>query len=54
VPGRAGARRVLRLPLPHEHQIADGEAKRNDEKFCHVAAWEYTGETVKPDRHVER
>jgi succinate dehydrogenase / fumarate reductase flavoprotein subunit len=36
-----------------EHQMADGEAKRNDEKFCHVAAWEYTGETTKPTRHVE-
>ena len=25
-----------------EHQI-DGEAKRDDEKFCHVAAWEWNG-----------
>ncbi|MDQ1265752.1 MAG: succinate dehydrogenase / fumarate reductase, flavoprotein subunit [Bacteroidota bacterium] len=24
-----------------EHQYPDGEAKRDDEKFCHVAAWEY-------------
>jgi succinate dehydrogenase / fumarate reductase flavoprotein subunit len=36
-----------------EHQMADGEAKRNDEKFCHVAAWEYTGEKTKPNRLVE-
>jgi succinate dehydrogenase / fumarate reductase flavoprotein subunit len=36
-----------------EHQTADGEAKRNDEKFCNVAAWEYKGEGVKPERHVE-
>ena len=36
-----------------EHQMSDGEAKRNDEKFCHVAAWEYTGEKTKPNRHVE-
>ena len=36
-----------------EHQMADGEAKRNDEKFCHVAGWEYTGENVKPNRLVE-
>ena len=36
-----------------EHQMADGEAKRNDEKFCHVAAWEYAGEKTKPNRHVE-
>ena len=27
-----------------EHQMADGEAKRNDQDFCHVAAWEYTGD----------
>lgn len=36
-----------------EHQYPDGEAKRNDEKFCHVAAWEYTGVENKPIRHVE-
>jgi succinate dehydrogenase / fumarate reductase flavoprotein subunit len=36
-----------------EHQMADGEARRNDEKFCHVAAWEYAGEKTKPNRHVE-
>ena len=26
-----------------EHQSADGEAQRDDERFSHVAAWEYTG-----------
>ncbi len=31
----------------------EGEAKRDDEKFCHVAAWEYTGDGKKPIRHVE-
>jgi succinate dehydrogenase / fumarate reductase flavoprotein subunit len=36
-----------------EHQMGDGEAKRNDADFCHVAAWEYTGEGSKPNRHVE-
>ncbi|MBL8627712.1 MAG: fumarate reductase/succinate dehydrogenase flavoprotein subunit [Myxococcales bacterium] len=30
-----------------------GEAKRDDERFCHVAAWEYQGEAKKPVRHVE-
>lgn len=35
-----------------EHQV-DGECKRDDEKFCHVAAWEYTGEGKKPNRHTE-
>jgi succinate dehydrogenase / fumarate reductase flavoprotein subunit len=36
-----------------EYQTADGEALRNDEKFCHVAAWEYTGDGKKPARHQE-
>jgi len=36
-----------------EHQTPDGEAKRDDEKFCHVAAWEYKGEGKAPERHVE-
>jgi succinate dehydrogenase / fumarate reductase flavoprotein subunit len=26
-----------------EHQTPDGEAKRDDERFCYVAAWEYQG-----------
>jgi succinate dehydrogenase / fumarate reductase flavoprotein subunit len=36
-----------------EHQMPDGEAKRNDEQFCHVACWEYAGEGKKPTRHIE-
>ncbi|MCX7879979.1 MAG: fumarate reductase/succinate dehydrogenase flavoprotein subunit [Ignavibacteria bacterium] len=36
-----------------EHQYPDGEAKRNDEKFAHVAAWEFTGDGNKPIRHIE-
>jgi succinate dehydrogenase / fumarate reductase flavoprotein subunit len=36
-----------------EHQHPDGEAKRNDEKFTYVAAWEYKGDGVKPDLHKE-
>jgi succinate dehydrogenase / fumarate reductase flavoprotein subunit len=35
-----------------EYQDA-GEAKRDDERFCHVAAWEYQGDDRKPIRHVE-
>lgn len=35
-----------------EHQV-DGEAKRDDENFCHVAAWEYKGEVQKAVRHKE-
>ena len=27
-----------------EYQTDDGEARRNDEKFAYVAAWEYTGD----------
>ena len=37
-----------------EYQTPDGEAVRNDEKFCNVAAWEYTGEGKAPIRHVEQ
>jgi succinate dehydrogenase / fumarate reductase flavoprotein subunit len=36
-----------------EHQTPDGEAKRDDDRFCHVAAWEYQGEGKTPVRHVE-
>ncbi len=31
-----------------EHQTPDGEAKRNDEEFAYVAAWEYAGEGKPP------
>ncbi|MBI3628859.1 MAG: FAD-binding protein, partial [Candidatus Rokubacteria bacterium] len=36
-----------------EFQTDDGEARRDDEQFCHVAAWEYAGEGKKPIRNVE-
>jgi len=36
-----------------EHQLPDGEAKRDDERFCHVAAWEYRGEGQEPQVHSE-
>ncbi len=36
-----------------EHQWPDGECKRDDEKFAHVAAWEYQGEGREPLRNVE-
>lgn len=35
-----------------EYQV-DGEAKRDDENFCHVAAWEYTGQNKPETRHKE-
>jgi succinate dehydrogenase / fumarate reductase flavoprotein subunit len=36
-----------------EHQTGEGEAERNDEKFCHVSAWEYAGESKPPVMHRE-
>jgi succinate dehydrogenase / fumarate reductase flavoprotein subunit len=36
-----------------EWQTEDGEALRDDERFCHVAAWEYTGAGNAPRRNVE-
>jgi len=36
-----------------EYQHPDGECKRDDEKFGHVAAWEYQGEGKDPLRNVE-
>lgn len=36
-----------------EWQTEDGEALRDDENFCHVAAWEYKGEGQTPVRHTE-
>ena len=36
-----------------EFQTADGEARRDDDRFCHVAAWEYRGDGQLPRRHEE-
>jgi succinate dehydrogenase / fumarate reductase, flavoprotein subunit len=36
-----------------EYQHPDGECKRDDEKFAHVAAWEYQGEGKEPLRNTE-
>jgi succinate dehydrogenase / fumarate reductase flavoprotein subunit len=36
-----------------EHQLPDGEAKRNDEKFSYVAAWGFKGDGVPPELHKE-
>jgi succinate dehydrogenase / fumarate reductase flavoprotein subunit len=36
-----------------EHQTADGEARRDDDGSCHVAAWEWTGPDEAPVRHEE-
>ena len=36
-----------------ESATGEGEAKRDDEKYSHVAAWEWTGEDNTPTRHEE-
>ncbi len=36
-----------------EYQDAEGEAKRDDEHFANVAAWEWTGDPMKSIRNVE-
>jgi len=39
--------------LREEHQTPEGEAKRDDEKFAHVAVFEYKGEGVEPELNKE-
>ena len=36
-----------------ESQTEEGEALRDDENFCHVAAWEYKGAGATPELHKE-
>jgi len=36
-----------------EHQTEEGEAKRDDERFCHVTAWEFQGIGRDPVQHRE-
>jgi succinate dehydrogenase / fumarate reductase flavoprotein subunit len=36
-----------------EHQDDEGEAQRDDERFAHVAAWEWNGPGAEPTRHIE-
>ncbi|HEX6309131.1 MAG TPA: fumarate reductase/succinate dehydrogenase flavoprotein subunit [Longimicrobiales bacterium] len=36
-----------------EHQTAEGEALRDDERFSHAAVWEYRGADAAPVRHTE-
>jgi len=37
-----------------EFQTAEGEAKRDDENFCYVSAWEFKGLDHKPKLHKEQ
>jgi succinate dehydrogenase / fumarate reductase flavoprotein subunit len=36
-----------------EYEMPDGEAKRDDENFCYVAAWEFRGLDRAPELHKE-
>jgi succinate dehydrogenase flavoprotein subunit len=36
-----------------EYQTEEGEALRNDDEFCHVAAWRFNGVTQRPVREIE-
>ncbi len=36
-----------------EHQTGEGEAKRDDDRFCHVAVWEWAGDELAQVRHEE-
>jgi len=36
-----------------EYQTADGEALRDDDRFSHVAAWEWTGDPMNPRLNAE-
>ena len=36
-----------------EHATEEGEARRDDERFAHVAAWEFRGEGLPESRHEE-
>ncbi len=36
-----------------EHQTQEGEAKRDDENFAHVTAWEWSGDMAAPIEHRE-
>ena len=35
------------------YQTDENEAKRDDENFCHVSAWEFTGKETEPVLHKE-
>jgi succinate dehydrogenase / fumarate reductase flavoprotein subunit len=36
-----------------DFQTEENEAQRDDENFCHVAAWQYKGEGEEPESHKE-
>ena len=36
-----------------EYQTEEGEAQRDDANYCHVSAWEWTGDASKSQLHTE-
>ena len=36
-----------------EYQTEEGEAKRNDDAYAHVSAWEWTGDPAEARLHTE-
>jgi succinate dehydrogenase / fumarate reductase flavoprotein subunit len=36
-----------------EYQTEDGEARRDDDNYCYVGAWEWTGESGRQRVHKE-
>jgi succinate dehydrogenase / fumarate reductase flavoprotein subunit len=36
-----------------EHQTEEGEAQRDDENYCNVSAWEWTGNPSESNLHIE-
>jgi len=36
-----------------EYQTEEGEAQRDDANYCHVSAWEWTGDAAKSHLHQE-
>ena len=36
-----------------EHQTSQGEAERNDDEYCNVSAWAFTGVDCRPVLHTE-
>jgi succinate dehydrogenase / fumarate reductase flavoprotein subunit len=40
--------------LREEHQSEEGEPRRDDDNFSHVAVWEHRGEGAEPMLHRER
>jgi succinate dehydrogenase / fumarate reductase flavoprotein subunit len=53
VPRRPRAQGVCGGHFRAEYQTDEGEAERDDEHFAHVAAWEWTGDPMQPNRHIE-